>query len=285
MRPLIQIFTRLFDYFLFGNWLISMAGILLTMSSVRSLSLEIRIQIPVLILVGAGVMFIYSVHAISQNNPLFSSVRKNWINNNQKLLVINFVLAAILIAGTLPFLNRNLFLLIVPCGLVSLAYSFRIRINKKVWALREVPFIKALVVSAVWSLVSVLLPLLQANTNIYEAYAYKAGMLIGIRFLILLILCLLFDIRDIKADSDKGIKTFSSITGIKGLKAVCFIFLLILSLFSAIVSETALIHLFAFDAAASAFIIFTGENQNDYFYSFAGDGLIILYSFAVLFSN
>jgi len=285
MRPLIQLFTRLFDYFLFGNWLISMAGILLTMSSVRSLSLEIRIQVPVLILVGAGVMLIYSVHAISQNNPLFSSVRKNWINNNQKLLVINFVLAAILIAGTLPFLNRNLFLLIVPCGLVSLAYSFRIRINKKVWALREVPFIKALVVSAVWSLVSVLLPLLQANTNIYEVYAYKAGILMGIRFLVLLILCLLFDIRDIKADSDKGIKTFSSIAGIKGLKAVCFIFLLILSLLSATVSETALIHLFIFDAAASAFIIFTGENQNDYFYSFAGDGLIILYSFAVLFSN
>lgn len=287
MKFLGQIFIRILNIFLFGNWLISIAGVLLTISSIVSFELEISFQTPVLVFVAAGTMLVYSVHAIYQNHPSFLSVRTKWISNNHKILVINIIIAIVLIAVVLPFLNKKLLLLMVPCGLISLAYSFPIiRINKKLLALREIPFIKVLVVSAVWSLVSVLLPLLHINADIWQEYGYKAGMLIGIRFLVLLILCLLFDIRDVKTDRMKGIKTFlSSIAGIKQLKVACFTLLILLSLLSQIVSETDSLYLIIFDAAVTAFIISASEDQSDYYYSFAGDGLIVLYSVAVLFSN
>lgn len=284
MKSLSQLFIRLYDSFLFGNWLITFAGVLLTFSSIRSLKLEMSFQIPVLILIGAGIMLIYSVHAIAQNDALYSSVRKAWINRNRNLLIFYIGLAIFLILGALPSLNYRVLWIITPCCLVSLAYSFHIKVWGKVWGLREVPLLKVLIVAVVWSLVSVLSPLLQTN-EYDELSVYRIVMLISIRFLLLLTLCLLFDVRDVIEDSNKGIRTFSSIAEIKKLKIICFIFLLIISLLSVIALETTFFHLFIFGAAASAFIVHTDKNQNDYFYNFSGDGLIILYSLAVIFSN
>ena len=282
MKSLNQMHIRLFNSFLFGNWLISIAGFFLTISSIKSLGLEFRYQTPVLLLVGAGILLIYSVHAISQNYSSPSSDRKNWINRNQSLLVFNIVLAALLILGTLPFLKCKVFWLGIPCALVSVAYSFHIKIGERSWGLRELPFLKVLIVSVVWGLASVLLPLFQSNESMS---VYRVVVLISIRFLLLLVLCLLFDIRDMTEDSNKGIRTFSSIAGIHGVKILSFILLLTLSLLAVSISETTLFYQLIVGAAIFVFIIYANDNQNDYFYSFTGDGLIILYSLAVLFSS
>ncbi len=281
MNKLGRIFGKSFEGFLFGNWFISLSAVLLTLSSIKSLSLDMAGLVPVLALTGFGVLLVYSIHAIFTRSADAQSVRKRWINEYSGLLWANIIGSGIILLACIPFLKKETFFFLIPCALISVGYSARIRIGLKSWSLREVPYGKAFLVAGVWSLVSVLLPLFQAQ----QSFSVKAFVLIVIRFLLLWLLCFLFDIRDLKEDNNKGTRTLLMAAGIRNLRLLAYGGLFFICLLSYLIAETTLMVLMLFGFAGVWFITSASEHRGDYFYSLWGDGLILLYAVVALFSN
>jgi 1,4-dihydroxy-2-naphthoate octaprenyltransferase len=80
--------------------------------------------------------------------------------------------------------------------------------NKK--SLREFGWVKIIILTAVWTIVTSVLPMLYHQVPL-AAYPFE----ILLRFVFLFTLCVAFDIRDMQTDLEAGISTLPNLIGIK----------------------------------------------------------------------
>ena len=213
------------------------------------------------------------------------SERKKWLLAHRK-----FLLGVVLVSGLAALLLfLKLFALIplafiLPVFLISILYSLPfLRVKSRRIPLRDVPFLKVFLIAGVWSLLTVLLPLLIAGEDLGENYNQS---LLLRRFLFIFALTLLFDIRDVQKDTLAGTVTFPGRFGIVFTRILSGTFLL---LFMALVliSETGLIIAgLEFSALVAGVVIFyTDESRSDYYFAILADGMMLLQFLAVwLFS-
>jgi len=90
-------------------------------------------------------------------------------------------------------------------ALLSFAYIFPVYpFRKPVQSLRNLPYLKVIIIACVWMIVTVWLPLMTSENSISPI---KIMQLSWDRFLLILITALPFDIRDMETDRKSGIKT------------------------------------------------------------------------------
>jgi 4-hydroxybenzoate polyprenyltransferase len=128
-----------------------------------------------------------------------------WIRKNQNKLF--FVIAVSIVGfGVAAFRTKTEILLaFLPLGILTFFYSFPVSGNKNYFfGLREVPYLKIFLIAFVWSATTILLPIIQANSKIIEPHVM---MLFAERFFFIFAITIPFDIRDMQADQDAGLKT------------------------------------------------------------------------------
>lgn len=112
-------------------------------------------------------------------------------------------------------------MLILPFGLLTLFYVLP-TVSGFAKNLRNIPTVKIIIIAFVWSGITVLLPLFEADVLIDK----KVVLLFIQRFLFVIVLTLPFDIRDFRQDK-RHLQTIPQLLGVERTKKVGFFLLLI----------------------------------------------------------
>lgn len=161
----------------------------------------------------------------------------------------------------------------IPLGILSVSYFL------PAIGLRNLPAIKALMVSVVWAVVSVYAPL-QLNGGAH--FNSELLFMFSERTLFVLSLCIVFNIRDIEHDKLSGVRTIPSLYGIKTGKVSALICLAAALLFTVFLYRHENYSMTSTLALAVSFIVtgFTilrcNEKRGEWYYLFAIDGMMLL---------
>jgi 4-hydroxybenzoate polyprenyltransferase len=140
--------------------------------------------------------------------------------------------------------------------------------------LRNIPLLKLFLIAYVWASVTVWLPLLAAG---WPIMAPEGWLLFLQRFLFILPLTIVFDIRDIERDKTTATLTLPRLLGVRRAKIIAFGVLLLYMLLVALTQEGENRLALLFCGVMYGILIgLTDENRSEYFYAIAGDSILIL---------
>jgi 4-hydroxybenzoate polyprenyltransferase len=196
---------------------------------------------------------------------------------------IFFFCVGIIIAGT--GLYRQTTTMLIACcmlGIVAFSYFLPVLPFKNRKRLRDFGGIKIIVLTGVWTVATSILPILYWQKNIAD-YPLE----ITIRFVLVFILCVLFDLRDMQPDLKSSIYTIPNKVGIENsyrliyATLVLFVILSVLQYFRHPVSGRLVSA--AITAAATWLVTqYVKKQPGDRVYLLLVDGVMLLYALLVL---
>ncbi|WP_345954969.1 hypothetical protein [Mucilaginibacter sp. PAMB04168] len=248
---------------------------------------------PVLALLFASTLGLYNFCILiirpkqPQNSP-YKRVR--WFFKHHHLMVTITIAALLSLIPLFFLLATSSKILLIGLAALSFGYGLPLFANKgRKSGLRNVPGLKAILITLVWTLSCVLLPIFEAQDTTH-AYipAGSTWIILAKRFLFIAALTVPFDIRDLFQDRIAGLKTIPVAFGEKKAYLFCqfllagHILLLLLLRNYRITSD-----FYALTAVAilTGWLIFKSTwKRNEYYYFFYLDGVLILqYVALVLF--
>ncbi len=190
--------------FLDASVLLSLGAVALVWGTCLQLKLDCQ-PWPLLTLIFTGTFLGYNFHRtaniISHGFKYF--IRELWLFAGMGLCI------AFLISASLKIQRFTLWMLL-PIAFATLLYTLPTRKVPHWLLIRRFPFVKMFFVSGVWTLVTVLIPVLESNLE-----PGKDPMLFGLfaRFTFFVALTLPFDVRDRQSDALDGLKTLPVLLG------------------------------------------------------------------------
>ena len=218
----------------------------------------------------------YSFHWYLTPDVSGPSPRFDWVDKNKKILLFFFLISfsATLI---LIYLLKDHFFLITAAAILTFIYSAA-KISKAPFIyLRKIIIGKTAYLAGIWTFVTTALPLIISHNE----FNNLAMLFILNRFLLIYVICILFDYRDIEEDRKNDVKNLIGKFSEKNLRIFYFIFLglfFITSLF---------IYIYGFSEIDLIILIIPGilltfsfghsiNTRSDYWYYFYLDGLMML---------
>ena len=166
---------------------------------------------------------------------------------------------------------------LVPIMVLSLAYALPVFPGKK--RLRDYPYIKIFLIGSLWTLLTIGIPVMHANTYSW----YIITLLLLERFLFIFSLTIPFDLRDIRVDQEHKVWTIPMVLGIKWAKRLSMSLLLAALLLLGFLvyhfhvwSPRAYTILILTYGVAGWLIYKSKSHGSDYFFSIFIDGVMIL---------
>ena len=230
-------------------------------------------------LVFSATLLVYNLDAVlpfKLRQPAGTSARKAWQQRHHRALVIVAGGAAV-VAGYLFFDGGwwHYLPLLLPLAALALGYSWPLgRWRGRPIALRDVPLLKVFLIAGVWTVVTVGLPALVTH----RPWAAETG-LFGQRFLLVLALAIVFDIRDYGHDRRAGTRTFPGVLGVAGARWLA-LGLLAVSVSIGLVRGVPPLAVLVPGGLAAAVILAAEETRGDYFYALLTDGVLLVQAVA-----
>ncbi|RSK30199.1 UbiA prenyltransferase family protein [Hymenobacter metallilatus] len=283
MSALFRLLRRCLDAVLYSSTWLSGAALGLMWATF----LFWRVHIPLRLggLIFAATLFLYNLDSVlpyKQGQQPGLSRRKQWIRGHRRQLVVVTLLAGAGAGGL--FLTDDRLLLLTPfllhLALISVLYSLPLlRRHGRWWALRDVPLLKVFLIAYVWAGVTVWVPALYLGRQLLEPVV---GILFLRRFLFILALALVFDIRDYSKDRATGTRTFPGVFGVLATKLLALVALggaaLLVPPGAPAGQEAALLLPLL---VAAAVIWLAEETRPDYYFALLTDGVMLLLFLAV----
>ena len=201
-------------------------------------------------------------------NPL--TYKQEWLKNNEHLFIIIsafHIPFAVYSFFELSWLN---FLELIPAALIAFTYTVPIfKIKKKKIPLREIGIIKPFWITGIFIYLTWFWPL----------GSYPHWILLSHQLIFMLILCLLFDYRDLERDQSFNLKTWAVIFGYqktKNISLVLCLFSLAGLLIQSVLGYEMILPLIIADIILFVFILFLKPKLNWNFYALGIDGLMIV---------
>lgn len=229
----------------------------------------------VVAMVFAATLLVYNADAVlpfKHREPAGASGRKAWQQRHRRALA-GLAVGAATVAGYFFLADgwwRHLPLL-VPLAALALLYSWPlVRWRGRARALREVPLLKVFLIAGVWAAITVGLPVLALHRPLSEGLG-----LLGQRFLLVLALAIVFDIRDYGRDRRAGTRTFPGVLGVAGAQGLALGLLaggMALGLWRGAAPLAVLLP----GVLAAAVIAKADESRGDYFFALITDGVLLV---------
>lgn len=205
------------------------------------------------------------------------SRRRAWAKQHKAHLLSFMVVAggAALYLFFQTFFQIGAILLLAHLALLSLLYSVPVvPVQGTFWPLRHIPLLKIFLIAYVWSCVTVWLPLLAFTLPLFTTAAW---LLFVQRFLFLLAITIIFDIRDLERDKATGTITLPGSLGVPRAKFLAWFSLGLFVLFAVFTLENHYSLALAVSAVATAWVVGRAHAQrSEYFYAVGGDGMMLL---------
>jgi len=196
-----------------SNIYISFAAVSLTLATQVQLGLNIQWH-PYLFLIFFATLFEYNLHRLitllTRSDTILSD-KYIWVKKNIKwfYLLVLFSVFGFFIA----VLEAKMIVLcaLLPIAGLTLFYSTPLsRTTQVIFRLRQIPYLKIFIISFVWSTVSIILPIMQAEKQFNNFHIFT---MIAERFLFVFAITIPFDIRDMDADRSSALKTIPLLLG------------------------------------------------------------------------
>lgn len=276
-------FTSIIDFLLFSNIFISICAAAQGLVTYHLLKLKPNIYILAFLFLSTLVIYNLSMLLAKpkdQANSKFKRVR--WIFEHHRFTVSTTLISVLaLIPIGLFYLSLDAKILMFFTGIVACAYNFPFLIlnNRKI-GLRNLPGIKLFLIALVWSVSSVLLPIVEAESTLLIKISFtETFLLTAKRFLFIAAITIPFDIRDLFQDKLYELKTIPVMLGEKGAYLFCQIllalYIILLVIFTKQINSDVIgLSLTMF---LTGWLIFKANiKKNEYYYFFFLDGTMLL---------
>ena len=287
-----KIFRPVVDFLLFSNVFMSLCAV--SQGLVTFYLIGAKPAFPVIWLLFTSTLGIYNfcILLTKPAQPDKSPYKRvRWFFAHYRLMV-TFTIVSILSLIPLFFLmSAGSRILLIFLSILSFFYSLPIfTIDDKKFGLRNIPGLKQFLITLVWTMSTILLPVLEAQHFSLTTISLRdTTILIAKRFLYIAALTIPFDIRDLFEDRQSGLKTVPVVWGEKNAYLFCQIllagYIVLLFLFRNGGFSPDFFAL-AFTAILTGWLIFKSKWEKDeYYYFFYMDGVLILQYLLLLLFN
>jgi len=210
---------------------------------------------------------------------------------NYRLMVTITIVCILSLVPLFFLISTESRILLVFLAIISFCYGIPLfSFGDQKFGLRNIPGLKPFLITLVWTMSTVLLPILEAqDLHRTTISLHDITLLMAKRFLFIGALTIPFDIRDLFEDRKLGLKTIPVLIGEKGAYLFCqvmlagYIILLFLFRNNGFSLDFWALTLTAFLAG---WLIFKSKWQkNEYYYFFYMDGVLILQYVLLLVFN
>lgn len=259
---------------LYSSVFISFCAFGLTIETYLLTGLEV--SLPMAVFVFLATLFTYNISSVQRTWRGWSAMQdhRSWGIRHQQQLA---VLALLSLAGATALffiysLRINLWF-VLALALVSVGYTVPL-VYKRSRPFRSVPLLKVFLIALVWSAVTVLFPLIDAGV----ATDFAVLLLWLRRFLFILALALLFDIRDYTYDRSTRTLTFPGLIG-QGYTRLLSLALLLLYLLLVLGTEEGrvMIGLVGGALVAGLVVWHASEEKPRIYYALLADGAMLIH--------
>jgi|SRR6185437_6743444 len=205
---------RRFIYFLTNsNIFISVGAVAMTIETQIQLGAHPQLH-PYLFLIFFATLFEYNLHrliTIITNKDALNSDKHFWVNHHLKMFYLLVVISVVGFGIAVLQAKKEVLLTLAPIAILTLFYSTPIsKRTESTMRLRQIPFLKIFLISFVWSIATILPPIIQSANNFN--YIHILTMILE-RFLFVFAITIPFDVRDMVADKTSGLKTLPLLIG------------------------------------------------------------------------
>ncbi|SDS36702.1 UbiA prenyltransferase family protein [Mucilaginibacter mallensis] len=208
--------------------------------------------------------------------------RERWFFAHYRLMVTITIVSILALMPLFVLISTESRILLIFLGIISFAYGLPLfTLGDKKFGLRNIPGLKQFLITLVWTMSSVLLPLLEAqHLQLGTVSMRDTTILIAKRFLFIGALTVPFDIRDLFQDKQSGLKTVPVVFGEKKAYLFCqvllagYVVLLFLFRNNGFNNDFCALTI---TAVLAGWLIFRSTlEKNEYYYFFCIDGILIL---------
>ena len=241
------------------------------------------IAAPLHIFIFCSTLVVYNAHHLIKKSVPGMAGRHIWSQQYRRWHYILFsvgVIGATLSLWHLPF---RIWILSAVSGALGFAYTLPLLPFKSVRYIRQVGWAKIIVLAGVWTIVTAAMPIVY-----HEISVSLNWFLLAVRFVFIFVLCLAFDIRDMRADRKTAIDTLPNILGKKNTYHLIDVLLLLYILIGMIaqfysLSVPHILSVIIVAALSRLAIWFAGKYPSDRKYLGLVDGMMLVQAVLIMF--
>jgi 4-hydroxybenzoate polyprenyltransferase len=184
-----------------------MAAVALTVATQVQLGMHPQWH-PYLFIIFFATLFEYNLHrliTVLTNRDALKSEKHRWVNENLNAFYLLVFISVVGFGAVTLLAKKEVLITFAPIVMVTLFYSIPVSRNRRyLFRLREIPYLKIFLIAIVWSTSTILLPIVQSAERFSQTHVL---LMLFERFFFILSITIPFDIRDLEADRQQGIKT------------------------------------------------------------------------------
>lgn len=218
----------------------------------------------------------YNLHYLVKRVAVKNSERLRWSQKNRTYHLALLLSGILLILFSFFSFHFEHFLILACLGCIAFLYSFPFLPFGKRRRIKEYGVFKIITLAFLWTLVTVWFPVngMEVEPDLFFFIFVK-------RFVFMLVLCLLFDIRDIEIDDKDQINTLAVVLGKKRSYLLSYIFLILFVLLSVAqyfyFPQAGFLIAMILSAIITWVIIeITKKNNSDFIYLAGIDGMMLV---------
>lgn len=289
MKKLLQ---PAFDFLLFSNIFMGLCSVVQGLLTFYLIGAKTVYPVCGLLFTSTLAIYNFSILISKPRQPENSPYRRvRWFFSHYRLMVTITIVSVLSLVPLFFLISMSSKILMIFLGVISFCYGLPLfSIGDKKFGLRNIPGLKLFLITLVWSMSIVLLPILEAQAAQQISISMRdATILIAKRFLFIAAVAIPFDIRDLFDDKQFGLKTIPVAWGEKNAYLICQLllvgYLVLLFLFKGNGFNTDFLALTA-SVILTGWLIFRSKWEKDeYYYFFYLDGSLILQYIFVITLN
>ncbi|MCQ6961459.1 UbiA family prenyltransferase [Mucilaginibacter aquariorum] len=278
-----KLFRSAFDFLLFSNIFMSLCAVAQALVTFRLIDSKPVYTVIGLLFTSTLGIYNFSILLSKPKYPEKSPYRRvRWFFAHYRLMVTFTLISLLSLIPLFFLLSMESRILLVFLSVLSFCYSLPLfTLGDQKFGLRNIPGLKTFLITLVWTLSTVLLPVLEAqDLHLTDIAMRDVTIMIAKRFLLIFALAIPFDIRDLFSDRQAGLKTIPVAWGEKNAYLFCqFLLAGYIVLLFLLRNNGFNVDFFALTATAilMGWLIFKSKWERDeYYYFFYLDGVLIL---------
>lgn len=278
-----KIFQPAFDFLLFSNIFMALCAVAQGLVTFYLIGAKPVAAVTWLLFTSTLGVYNFCILITKPEQPEKSPyLRVRWFFAHYRLMVTITIVSLLSLAPLFFLLSIESRILLVFLGLLSFFYGIPLfTLGEQKFSLRNIPGLKQFLITLVWTMSTVLLPILEAHHfHITGISMRDTTILIAKRFLFIAAMTVPFDIRDLFQDRQMGLKTVPVVWGEKNAYLFCQVllagYIVLLFLFRN-AGFSADFFALTITAVLAGWLIFKSKwEKNEYYYFFWMDGVLIL---------
>ena len=227
-----------------------------------------------------GTLATYTLHNYIKSKKNYQSDRNNWNVKHRLLLLFLCSIGGIMMLLNMGFLHASSILFLFLLAICTMAYSYpMISFKKRNIPLKNYGILKPFFLASVWVCVTFILPIIEMRI----VFRYDMVLLGIFRWVYIIILCILFDWKDVAIDAKNNVQTIpvmykQNISRI--LIGICVIMSVMALVFFAVLLQEDIIYLGIIASYLLLILVIyqMHKAKSELFFVIIVDGMMIIYS-------